>query len=516
MSGGPPRKFAHPFGPDNIGSLTWDSLSEHREPEKHAKEFRDIPHGNRLFLVLCGGECIYRSYIRMIDTPGPDRNSVFFGGLEAVPEIRQAVMYTNFKRKDLHKQIRKGLHTRVVNEQLRLLQSLGHRRAILYIMGGNVLSIKGNTAAGFQMLRTLNDWILCNFVVFQHISEKGRARWRGSPAALAWSAGLMPIRIMHIVYGLGRGGIQTGLENLLGRLDRGKFEHIVCALRPPIDHPMCQGLAHLAQVMCLHATESGSRFQMGAIARGIREVKPDIVHSRNWGCIEAALARRAGRVRAAIVHGEHGFDSDMVNGEPRRRAWFRRAAFEMADRVLSVSYHARDLHSKNTGFKGGRVTVIHNGVNDRIYFPDADARARVRAELGLADNEFLIGSVANLAPVKDHMTTLRALAGLNPTVKNWRCLIIGDGPERSRMEAFLNEHPEWKSRVSLPGITRRVPELLRAMDVMVLSSVTEGICNSLLEVLWPAACWWSPPEPAAIPKSSRTGNLGFLFPVGDA
>jgi sugar transferase (PEP-CTERM/EpsH1 system associated) len=323
----------------------------------------------------------------------------------------------------------------------------------------------------------------------------------------------MPIRIMHVVYGLGRGGIQTGLENLLGRLDHNKFEHIVCALRPPIDHPMCQGLAHLAQVMCLRTTESDSRFHISAIASAIREVKPDIVHSRNWGSIEAVPAARwVGSCR--VVHGEHGFDSDMVGGEPRRRAWFRRAAFEMADRVLSVSYQARDLHSRNTGFPADRVTVIHNGVNERIYFPDAAARDRIRAELGMANNEFLIGSVANLAPVKDHMTTLRALAELDRTVKNWRCLIIGDGPERPRMEAFLNEYPEWKSRVSLYGLTRRVPELLRAMDVMVLSSVTEGICNSLLEAM-----------ASGVPVvATRTGGnpeiivdrqSGFLFPVGD-
>jgi hypothetical protein len=165
------------FGPDNIDSLTPDLLAS-LETEKHQQEFQGICRGNRLFVVLCGGECIYRSYIRMIDTPGPDRKSVFFGGLEAIPEIRQAVMYTKFRSKDLYKQIRKGLHTRVVNEQLRFLQNLGHQRAILYIMAGNVLSIKGNAAAGFQMLRTLNDWIFCNHLVFQHISEKGHERWR--------------------------------------------------------------------------------------------------------------------------------------------------------------------------------------------------------------------------------------------------------------------------------------------------------------------------------------------------
>jgi hypothetical protein len=165
------------FGPENIESLCPELLAT-MEPAKHWKELQDVRRGNRLFVVKCGGQCIYRSYIRMIDTPGPDRKAVFFGGLEAIPEIRQAVMTTHFRGKDLYKQVRKGLHTRVVNEQLRHLQSIGHRRAVLYIMAGNRLSIKGNTAAGFQMVRTLDDWIVLNAVVFQHISENGRSRWR--------------------------------------------------------------------------------------------------------------------------------------------------------------------------------------------------------------------------------------------------------------------------------------------------------------------------------------------------
>jgi hypothetical protein len=165
------------FGSDNIDTLP-AGLLETLEPHKHWREFQDIRKGNRLFVVVCGGECVYRSYLRMIDTPGNERKAVFFGGLEAIPEIRQALMMTQFRGKDVYKQIRKGLHTRVVNEQLRDLQRLGHKRAVLYIMAGNILSIKANTAAGFQMLRTLNDWILFDSLVFQHVAENGPARWR--------------------------------------------------------------------------------------------------------------------------------------------------------------------------------------------------------------------------------------------------------------------------------------------------------------------------------------------------
>ena len=327
------------------------------------------------------------------------------------------------------------------------------------------------------------------------------------------ASAVTPIRVMHIVFGLGRGGIQTGLENVLGRLDRNEFEHVVCALRPPIDHPMCQGLGGLAQVMCLRTTESGSRFQVAAIAKAIREVKPDIVHSRNWGCIEAVPAARwVGG--CAVVHGEHGFDSDMVGGEPRRRAWFRRAAFEMADQVLSVSYQARDLHCANTGFSSDRVTVVHNGVNDCIYRPDAACRARIRGELGIGAHEFCIGSVANLAPVKDHMTTLRALATFHKEVKDWQAIIVGDGAERGRIEAFLEQNPELRSRVRLLGLSRRVPELLNAMDVMVLSSVVEGICNSLLEAMATGVPVIAT-RTGGNPEIVADGHSGLLFPVGD-
>jgi sugar transferase (PEP-CTERM/EpsH1 system associated) len=318
---------------------------------------------------------------------------------------------------------------------------------------------------------------------------------------------------MHVVFGLGRGGIQTGMENLFSGLDRDRFTHVICVLRPPLDHPMCQGLAEHARLMCLATTESGSRFQAAAIARAIREVKPDIVHSRNWGCIEAVVAARwVGS--CAVVHGEHGIDICQVGSEPRRRALFRRMAFEMADRVYSVSEQLREAHATRTGFPASKITVIHNGVSERRFFPDPAVRARLRAELGVTENEFFIGSVGNLAPVKDHMTTLWALAEFAKKVKGWRCIIFGEGSERPKLEAFIQAHPEWNDRVALPGLTRRIPDVLNAMDVLVLSSVTEGICNSLLEAMatgLPVIATATGGNPEIVVD----GQSGLLFRVGD-
>ena len=105
------------FGPENIDTLE-PALLATMEPEKHRKELQDVRKGNRLFAVVCGDECIYRSYIRMIDTPGPDRKAVFFGGLEAIPRDTASGHDDRFSAKGPAFASEEGLHTRVVNEQL--------------------------------------------------------------------------------------------------------------------------------------------------------------------------------------------------------------------------------------------------------------------------------------------------------------------------------------------------------------------------------------------------------------
>ena len=216
-----------------------------------------------------------------------------------------------------------------------------------------------------------------------------------------------------------------------------------------------------------------------------------------------------------MVHSEHGLEADAAAHEPQRRIWFRRLAYQLADRVLSVSYQLRDLHAMRTGFDPGRITVIHNGVDRGRFYPDAAARARVRREFGLAEDQLCIGCVGNLFPVKGHMTALQGIEGLAARGGNWRLLLIGEGPERQKLEAFVAQRPDWKGRVQFLGTSNRVPELLQAMDVYVLPSIAEGISNSLLEAMAsgvPVVATATGGNPEVV----LDGHSGLLFPVGDA
>jgi sugar transferase (PEP-CTERM/EpsH1 system associated) len=316
---------------------------------------------------------------------------------------------------------------------------------------------------------------------------------------------------MHVVDHLGKGGLENGLVNVIENLDSTRFEHVVYAIRKL--GPNAERLARGGvRVICQGKQDSDSRFQIGRLAGAIREVQPDIVHSRNWAAVEAVLAARWVH-SCKVVHSEHGLEAHANTSEPRRRVWFRRLAYELAHRVVSVSYQLRDLHARRTGFAAERMTVIHNGVDRRRFHPDPQARVRVRQELGLAEDEFCIGCVGNFFPVKGHITALEAMEAVAARCPKWRLLLIGEGPERSNLESFVAEHPGWSKHVSFLGSSDRVPEFLNALDVYVLPSVAEGISNSLLEAMATGLPVIAT-ETGGNPEVVVNGDSGLLFPVG--
>jgi sugar transferase (PEP-CTERM/EpsH1 system associated) len=306
------------------------------------------------------------------------------------------------------------------------------------------------------------------------------------------------------------GGLQNGLANLIARLDSIAFEHVIGAMRPVADEdvqPLCDSAT---RVLCIG--KPGSKVQIGALATAIRTVRPDVVHSRNWAAIEAIFAARATNV-AGIIHSEHGLDHNTAVHEPRSRRIIRRIGFELADVVVSVSDVLRHIHAKRTGFSRDRIHVIHNGVDTQRFAPNPSSRTAMRNQLGFRPDEFCIGCIGNLTPVKDHMTLLRALAkGSGPT--EFRVVFAGAGPEQTRLTEFTAAHPVLRDRVMFLGRMHLVPELLNALDVYVLPSLTEGICNALLEAMatgLPCVATRTGGNPEIV----EHGVSGLLFPVAD-
>jgi sugar transferase (PEP-CTERM/EpsH1 system associated) len=321
----------------------------------------------------------------------------------------------------------------------------------------------------------------------------------------------MPIRIMHVVDSLGNGGLENGLVNLINGLDGDLFEHVVFTMRgqgPNADR-LPKERVHIAS---LPESEKCSRLQMKALVQWIRRFQPDIVHSRNWGTIEAVPAGRWIRC-SALIHSEHGLESDSET-EPWRRRCFRKLAYAMADRVIAVSHHLKDLCARRAGFPARRIEVIHNGVDAQRFRADSVTRARVRSELALSNDEFCIGAVGNLLPIKDHLTLLKAVEHMDARSRPWPLVIAGEGPERVELHSFLSSRPRLRDRVLLAGARKDVRDLLNGIDAYVLPSRLEGISNSLLE----AMATGLPVIVAPVGGNTEVvveGESGLFFPSGD-
>jgi glycosyltransferase involved in cell wall biosynthesis len=128
-----------------------------------------------------------------------------------------------------------------------------------------------------------------------------------------------------------------------------------------------------------------------------------------------------------------------------------------------------------------RALVIHNGIELDRFDPGAMSPAAVRQRWGLGSGP-VVGFVGRLTPQKDPLTFLRAVAELRRHRPDLQALVVGDGPLRGAVEAEiagLGLGPSCR----LTGMQGEVAPLLGAMDVFVLSSVSEGFPFIVLEAM---------------------------------
>ncbi|MGE5324952.1 MAG: glycosyltransferase [Actinomycetota bacterium] len=319
------------------------------------------------------------------------------------------------------------------------------------------------------------------------------------------------LRVLHVTNSMRLGGTEQVVLRVAGTLSEG-FEHYVCCIRD-FDADLVGRWLRPEQFSALDLPQSRFAFFVPRLMRAIRACKPDIVHSRNWGAIEAAIAARLARV-PVVIHSEHGYEVEYLSETPRRQRWMRRLVCSTADAFCTVSRELRDYHAEQAGVLPERIRVIYNGVDTARFTPNQSVRAHVRATLGIAPDDFVIGAVGRMVPIKDYPTLVRAAGMLEAKVPNLKLLLVGDGPEFNRINDLTRSIPELHGHVIPAGRSSDVPGLLAAMDVFVQTSLREGMSNTLLEAMatgLPAVVTRVGGNPEVVDE----GVTGWLFAPGD-
>lgn len=224
---------------------------------------------------------------------------------------------------------------------------------------------------------------------------------------------------------------------------------------------------------------SGPLGHARALVQVLREQKPDLLLTYNWGAMDAVIAARlAGFSRH--VHHEDGFNADEAQTLKGRRNWTRRLTLKRSEIVVP----SRNLLSiVNDTWHLPKNTLIPNGVHVDRFAPDANKGAELRAKFGIPDDALVVGTMAHLRPVKRLDRLIRACAAIKPDGKPLYLLIVGDGEERAALEALAQQHAPPGGKVIFAGHMPDPAPAYSAMHVLALSSASEQQPVSILEAM---------------------------------
>lgn len=312
---------------------------------------------------------------------------------------------------------------------------------------------------------------------------------------------LAAMRIVHVVQGLGIGGQERLVMYLSHELAARGHEPLIVTLSLGGDvRAESNGIPVVDAIRGDHADAS----LVARLAQLLHKARADVVHTHNPApMLHAMPAALLARVRRR-VHTKHG-----ANVYGRRALWAARAMVRTLHAVVAVSPQTADVARIKEKVPEGRLRVIPNGIPLRPFHPDGAARARVRADLGIAADAFVIGSVGRLAAEKDYPLLVRAVSRL--LSEQVRLVLVGEGDARADIERAIP--PELARHVILTGARRDVPSLLASFDLFALSSRTEGLPLAVPEAMasaLPVVATGVGGIPSVVPAT-----CGVLVPAGD-
>ncbi|HEX8169241.1 MAG TPA: N-acetyl-alpha-D-glucosaminyl L-malate synthase BshA [Thermoanaerobaculia bacterium] len=229
------------------------------------------------------------------------------------------------------------------------------------------------------------------------------------------------------------------------------------------------------------------------------------VHYAIPHAISAHLAKQILQSKLKVITTLHGTDITLV-GRDESYLPITKFGIEVSDGVTAVSDWLKQETARNFSTDKA-IEVIPNFVDPARFHRDSSAFCNLFG----APGEKLVCHVSNFRPVKRIMDVVEVFAKIAAQVPS-RLIMVGDGPDRSRAEAFARAH-HLRDRVIFLGNVPNLEEILGACDLFLLPSESESFGMAALEAL----CSEAPviaTHSGGLPEVVDEGETGYLLPVG--
>ena len=321
-----------------------------------------------------------------------------------------------------------------------------------------------------------------------------------------------PRHLLHVFSTFGIGGPEVRTCDLINHFGA-RYRHTIIAMDGNYE---CQSkLLPGAPVKFIEVQNHRQNLlkNLRQFSRLLRQLKPDVLLTYNWGAIEWGLANSLLRV-CPHFHGEDGFGPEEAATQKKRRIYARKIFLSGVRKIIVPSRGLERIAQQIWKFPASRVAYLPNGVDLNKYSRSSSQQRDLAnsPELLPHAKSLLIGTVATLRKEKNIPRLLRAFAKIAADVEV-KLVVVGNGPEYQNLLQFIQTN-NLTDKVILAGHKNDPSELVKAFDIFALSSDTEQMPLSILEAM-AAGCPIVGTDVGDIKDMVAPENRSFLCPAQD-
>lgn len=283
--------------------------------------------------------------------------------------------------------------------------------------------------------------------------------------------------VLYVNYCLAMGGIETMIVGFIDALKGTNFVPHVAVFEAGgvLDEVVEQKGAPLFDLKKKPGIDIGLFFR---IAKVIKQQDIEVVHTNNFATWLYVTIACFFMRNVRVIHTEHS----TVRGHKKRRYLAEKLISYITYQVVTVSEQVKTNMVELCHVAPSKISVITNGIDIDKFKLDQTVRKSIREKLNIEPSCILFGTVGRAVPVKDQASMIKAFSKISPAEPVAKLAIVGDGPCLGDLRKLVAEL-SLEDRVLLLGERHDIPDLLSAMDVYVVSSLSEGMSISMLEAM---------------------------------
>ncbi|MBU0533654.1 MAG: glycosyltransferase [Candidatus Omnitrophica bacterium] len=315
------------------------------------------------------------------------------------------------------------------------------------------------------------------------------------------------INILYLIATLDIGGAERQLVELVKRIDKKKFNPIVCCLTR--GGPLEQELKETRVEYFILGKKF--KFDFSVIFKLISILKQKNIHIlHTWMFTSNSFGRMAGIVSQTPI---------MIASERCVDLWknglhllIDKTLANFTDKIICVSEAVKNFYHNDAYIPLDKMITIYNGIkiDDEVNID----KEKKKKEFGAIGKDNIVTTVGRLAPQKGIEYLLYAVPKILESMSKIKFLIVGEGTEKNKLKK-LADKLNISRNIIFTGLRNDVNEILTITDIFVLPSIFEGLPNVIMEVMLSK----KPVIATRIPGTDELvvdGETGILVPPKDA